>query len=116
MSWQREVDEINKRRQWADEMGGTERTDQLRDRGYLNIRERVAGLVDPGSFREVGKLAGKGTYRDGAVDHVNPAPYVMGLANIDGRPVALGGEDLVREEELCVQSGKKARRKHGVTD
>ena len=93
MSWQREVDEINKRRQWADEMGGTERTDQLRDRGYLNVRERVAGLVDPGSFREVGKLAGKGTYRDGAVDHVNPAPYVMGLANIDGRPVALGGED-----------------------
>jgi len=93
MSWQREVDEINQRRRWADAMGGTERTEQLRDRGYLNVRERIAGLVDPDSFREVGKLAGKGSYKDGKLQSVNPAPYVMGLAKIDGRPVAVGGED-----------------------
>ena len=93
MSWQREVDELNQRRQLADEMGGTERTSQLRDRGYMNIRERIDGLVDVESFREVGKLAGKGTYTDGALENVNPAPYVMGLANIGGRPVAVGGED-----------------------
>jgi acetyl-CoA carboxylase carboxyltransferase component len=93
MSWQREVDEINQRRKWAHEMGGTERISRQRERGYLNVRERITGLVDPGSFREVGKLAGSGSYKDGKVVDVKPAPYVMGLADIDGRPVAVGGED-----------------------
>ncbi len=60
MSWQREVDEINQRGKWAHEMGGTERVSRQRERGYLNVRERTTGLVDPGSFREVGKLAGSG--------------------------------------------------------
>jgi methylmalonyl-CoA decarboxylase subunit alpha len=93
MSWQSEVDELNQRRRWAKEMGGEERVLQQRERGYLNIRERIAGVVDADSFQEVGKLAGSGTYQDGKVSDVKPAPYVMGLAKIDGRPVAIGGED-----------------------
>jgi len=93
MSWQREVDEINQRRKWADELGGADRIDRHRDRGLLTVRERIAGVADPGSFREVGKLAGSGTYKDGVVEGVKPAPYVMGIAKVDGRPVAIGGED-----------------------
>ena len=93
MSWQREVDEIKRRRKWADEMGGADRIAQHRARGLLTVRERIDGVVDPGTFREVGKLAGTGDYADGAVSGVKPAPYVMGLAKIDGRPVAIGGED-----------------------
>ena len=57
------------------------------------FRERVAGLVDKDSFKEVGTLTGQGKYDGATLTAVQPAPYVMGLANIDGRPVAVGGED-----------------------
>ena len=93
MTWEPEAEEIKQRRKWADEMGGAEALQKHRERGFLNVRERIAGLVDPGSFQEVGKLAGKGEYVDGKVVKVQPAPYVMGLAEIDGRSVAVGGED-----------------------
>ena len=93
MSWEAEAEEIRRRRQWADELGGAEAVQRVRERGALTVRERIAGLVDPGSFQEVGKLAGKGEYKDGKLVKVQPAPYVMGLAEIDGRCVAVGGED-----------------------
>lgn len=64
------------------------------DQGKLTIRERIAALTDDGSFQEVGKLAGQASYaEDGALRDFRPMPYVMGLAKIDGRPVAIGGED-----------------------
>ncbi len=94
MSWKPEADEIAKRRQWAKELGGEERVKIHHDRGFLTIRERPDLLVDEGSFQEVGELTGKATYdENGNVTHVTPMPYVMGLAKINGRPVAVGGED-----------------------
>ena len=93
MSWKPEVDEINQRYAWAEEMGGAETIAKRHKNGYLTIRERISGVVDDGSFREVGKLAGKGSYKDGKLVGFKPAPYVMGMAKIDGRPVAIGGED-----------------------
>lgn len=58
------------------------------------VRERIERLADPGSFRGVGKLTGTSSYDEGGrVRGVRPAPYVMGLARIDSRPVAAGGED-----------------------
>ena len=56
------------------------------ERGRLTIRERVTRLVDKGSFQEVGTLTGQGKYDGARLTGVQPAPYVMGLANIDGRP------------------------------
>ncbi|MBI3374474.1 MAG: propionyl-CoA carboxylase [Betaproteobacteria bacterium] len=91
--WGADAQEIHQRRKWAEESGGSETVDRQHAQGRLTVRERIAGLVDAGSFQEIGKLAGDGTYRDGHVTKVTPAPYVMGLANIDGRPVAVGGED-----------------------
>lgn len=94
MSWQPEVDEINRRRLWAEQMGGPAAVQRQHDSGRLTIRERIRGLVDPDSFREIGKLTGNATYgKDSAINSIVPAPYVMGLAQIDGRPVAVGGED-----------------------
>ncbi|HTD90001.1 MAG TPA: carboxyl transferase domain-containing protein, partial [Burkholderiales bacterium] len=93
MSWEAEAEEIKQRRQWADELGGAEAVQRHHQHGFLTVRERIGGLVDAGSFQEVGKLAGKGEYVDGKVVKVRPAPYVMGLAEIDGRCVAVGGED-----------------------
>ncbi len=91
--WRAEADEIHLRRKWAEELGGQEAIARHHAQGRLTVRERIAGLVDAGSFQEVGKLTGNGTYEDGRVTKVTPAPYVMGLASIDGRPVAVGGED-----------------------
>lgn len=74
-------------------MGGDEAVTRHRAAGRLSIRERITGLVDAGSFQEIGKLTGTGTYAAGTIQSVLPAPYVMGLARIRGRAVALGGED-----------------------
>lgn len=91
--WSPEAEELHRRRQWADEMGGVEAVAKRHAAGFLTVRERIAGIVDGGSFQEVGKLTGKGEYVHGRLVGVTPAPYVMGLAEIDGRPVAIGGED-----------------------
>ena len=93
MSWQPEADDIARRRGFAQALGGEEAVAKHHTQGRLTIRERIGGLCDAGTFQEVGQLTGKGAYVDGKLQKVVPAPYVMGLAKIDGRPVAVGGED-----------------------
>lgn len=91
--WQPELEELAFRRRQSELLGGDEAVRKHHEQGRLTIRERIAGLVDAGSFQEVGRLTGQGRYEGGALAGVTPAPYVMGLARIDDRPVALGGED-----------------------
>jgi len=91
--WAPEIEELNFRRREANALGGAEAVAKHHDRGRLTIRERIGGLVDSGSFQEVGTLTGQGKYDGPNLKGVTPAPYVMGLARIDGRPVAVGGED-----------------------
>lgn len=86
-------DELEKRRAWAEEHGGAENVERQHAQGRLTVRERIAGLTDAGSFQEVGKLTGSESYDGLTLRKVVPAPYVMGLAEIGGRPVAVGGED-----------------------
>jgi acetyl-CoA carboxylase carboxyltransferase component len=93
VSWEAEVEELRKRRKLALDMGGPERVQRQHDAGKLTVRERIDSLLDDGSFREVGQLAGQGAYKDGRLESFAPAGYVMGLGHIDGRPVAVGGED-----------------------
>lgn len=108
--WRPEAAEIAFRRREAEGLGGSEAIDKHHGRGRLTVRERISALTDPASFQEVGALAGTGRYEDGKLVGVTPAPYVMGLASIDGRPVAIGGED------FTVRGGsswKVSRRKGG---
>jgi acetyl-CoA carboxylase carboxyltransferase component len=93
MSWSEEVEELRFRRRQAEALGGAEAVARHHERGRLTIRERVARLADKDSFKEVGSLTGQGKYDGARLTGVTPAPYVMGLASIDGRPVAIGGED-----------------------
>ena len=93
MSWKPEADELQLRYQWAEALGGEESIKRHHEQGRLTIRERIAALLDPGSFHEVGKLTGTATYVNGKLAKVVPAPYVMGLGTLAGRQVALGGED-----------------------
>jgi acetyl-CoA carboxylase carboxyltransferase component len=93
MSWRAEADEIRRRRALAEACGGPDAVAKHHARGKLTVRERINAVLDPGSFREVGELAGRATYADGQLEAFEPAPYVMGIGRIDGRPVAIGGED-----------------------
>ena len=58
--WEKEIGEIRRRQQMAREMGGPDRLERQRSRGKLNVRERIAALLDDGTFREWGSLAGEG--------------------------------------------------------
>src|SRR5437762_8000314 len=88
------MDELRRLESLAEELGGPERVKRQHAGGRLTIRERLARLVDPSSFHEVGKIAGKATY-DAANDleTFTPSNFVFGRARIDGRPVVVGGDD-----------------------
>jgi len=65
-----------------------------RNRRKLTCRERIDGLLDPGSFREVGSLAGFATFdEDGDVAEFTPASHVGGQGRIEGRPCIVCADD-----------------------
>lgn len=97
MSWKPEVDEINARREAGRAMGGAEAIARQHDRGRLTVRERLAALVDENSLEEQAPIAGEAERDDaGNVTAFHPANYLLGLAEIDGRPIVVGGEDFTQ--------------------
>ena len=93
MVWQDRIDELNDRLARARQGGAPDRIARQHERGKLTVRERFDRLLDPGSFHEIGALAGASSYEGGRLVDFTPSPYVMGLGAIDGRHVAIGGED-----------------------
>ncbi len=94
MTWKPEVEELRARRKLAEQMGGPDKVARQHGRGKLDARARIKGLVDPGSFREIGKIAGKGRYGpDGELLDLAPSNLVFGRANIEGRPVVASADD-----------------------
>jgi len=94
MSWKPEVDEIERRRALAREQGGAEAVAKQHARGRGTVRERIDALVDPGSFREQGRIAGAAeSDAEGRATRFTPANVVHGTARIDGRPVVVCGDD-----------------------
>ena len=64
------------------------------EKGRLTIRERIDQLADPGSFREIGGLAGRAvTGPDGELEKVIPANFLAGTMAVDGRPAVVTGYD-----------------------
>ena len=94
MSWEQEVREIERRRHLAKQQGGKEGIAKQHARGRLTIRERIDALLDPGTFQEHGRATATPDYDD--QDNLTgfvPANYVVGFGKIEGRRVAVGGED-----------------------
>lgn len=91
--------ELNSRRLMALEMGGAEAVRRHHEQGKLTARERIAHLVDFGSFREFGMLAGDARYDDGELVSFIPKPHVDGYCHIDGRPA------VVRAGDFTVRGG-----------
>ena len=65
-----------------------------RRRGKLTCRERIELLLDAGSFREVGSIAGFASYdENGNVSAFTPANHVGGWGRIDGREAVVCADD-----------------------
>ena len=58
MSWSKEVEELEQRRELARQQGGSEAVAKQHERGRQSVRERVSQLVDKDSFQEHGGIAG----------------------------------------------------------
>ncbi|OSC41156.1 acyl-CoA carboxylase subunit beta [Mycobacterium decipiens] len=82
--WKETLEDLDRRRQHAWEMGGPERLDKHRGTGKLDARARVERLLDPGTFRELGTLVGGEIAADA---------IVTGSGMINAVPVMVGAED-----------------------
>ena len=99
MSWQPELDEIRRREALAREMGGAANIQRQHDAGRLTVRERIDRLLDPGSFHEIGTLAGRATYDDGGqLTAFTPSNFVLGTGRIDSRPVGASRRSLTTSQ------------------
>lgn len=83
--WDEVLGRLQHSRDAARAMGGTERLEKHRAAGKLDVRARIAYLLDPGSFLELGTLVGG---EEAPADAV-----VMGSGEIEGRPVMVAAED-----------------------
>ncbi len=94
MSWKKEIEELRQREKLAEAMGGAEKVARQHSRGKLDARERIRRLVDGGSFREIGKIAGRGTYGDdGELTDFSASNFIYGRARIEGRTVVATADD-----------------------
>src|SRR3954470_16970267 len=88
------VDELAERRAAALLGGGEERTAQPHAAAKLTARERIARLVDEGTFSELGLHAGIHYSVRGLEDKEAPADGVVtGYGKVDGRLVAIAAYD-----------------------
>ncbi len=74
------------------EMGGTDALARLRGRGERTVRQHIDALLDEASFSELGTFAHSARLEDR--DHTPGDGKIGGFGRIDGRPVAVGGDDI----------------------
>lgn len=97
MSWEREADQIAERKRLARRLGGDEAVKRHHERGKRTIRERIDALVDADTFVEEGPQAGYAELDDeGRLTSFQPANYVLGIAELAGRRIVVGGEDFTQ--------------------
>jgi methylmalonyl-CoA carboxyltransferase large subunit len=88
------VSDLSAKRAQLVEGGGKERIEKQHASGKLTARERVARLVDTGSFQEIGLFAQhRSTYFGMAGKEMPADGVVTGCAQIDGRLVHLASQD-----------------------
>ena len=94
MPWDKALEDIEYVKELASEMGGSDRIARQHSGGRYTVRERIEKILDPGSFLEAGPMVGAAEFDDdGNLKEFTPGAYVMGLGEIEGRPVAIGGDD-----------------------
>jgi acetyl-CoA carboxylase carboxyltransferase component len=86
-AWAPLLADLAARRERMEAMGGADRVERyMHARGKLDARQRLEGLFDPGSFREIGKLVG-------SLAGIPAEGFVCGSGEVNGRTVLAGAED-----------------------
>jgi len=94
MSWHDHIDKLLQRRKLARAQGGPDGVAKQHAKNKLTVRERIDALLDEGSFREHGRIAGGAMLDEsGDIETFTPANYVVGFGHIAKRRVVVGGED-----------------------
>ena len=89
--WQRLLAELQHRQTSAEAMGGEEKIAKQHAKGRLTARERIEKLFDPGSFNEIGALAG-GNHPGGDAPLAGDG-VVGGTGKVHGRSAVALSED-----------------------
>ena len=108
MPFEKELEELQRRKKKALEMGGPEKVKRQHDQGKLTARERINRLLDPRPFLEVGQL----NYSDipGMEDKTPADSKIGGFGKIEGRTVAVVANDFT---VLAATSSRVAGHKEG---
>jgi acetyl-CoA carboxylase carboxyltransferase component len=99
--WEPVLEDLGERRRAARAMGGEERLARHHAAGKLDARARIAYLLDPGSFQELGTLVGG---EEAPADAV-----VIGSGAIDDRPVLVAAEDFTVKAGTISQPANSKR-------
>jgi acetyl-CoA carboxylase carboxyltransferase component len=92
-----------------EEMGGAARIERLHARGERTIREHIDGLLDPGSFDEVGTFVHSARPEDAGTTPGDGK--VGGHGTVDGRDVTVAGDDVtVKRGSSSVMGSERLRR------
>jgi len=110
MSWQDEINEIQRQSRMAEQMGGEESIAFHHGRGKLTVRERIDLLQDPASLEEIGTLAGSPDWQGQILKSLKPSNTLIGTCKINGRKVAFSGGDFtIRGGSADANVGNKSR-------
>src|SRR6187455_2683417 len=107
MAFEKLLDEYAARRARALAGGGADKYARRKKAGVLNARERIAALVDEGSFIESGLFGASGVYPEQEAETQTDGK-LAGFARIDGRNVAVVVNDFtVKGASTSATNGKK---------
>jgi len=106
--FEKELEELKRRKEKALQMGGPEKIKRQHDQGKLTARERIARLLDPESFFEVGMFNCSDV--PGMEDKTPADSKIAGYGQINGRTVAVVANDFT---VLAATSSRVAGRKEG---
>jgi acetyl-CoA carboxylase carboxyltransferase component len=117
MAYEALLAEYDARRKKALAGGGAEKYAKRKAAGVWNARERIAYLVDEGSFVESGLFGASGVYPEQA-DETQTDGKLAGYARINGRDVCLVVNDFtVKGASTSATNSKKiAHMKHAATE
>jgi acetyl-CoA carboxylase carboxyltransferase component len=91
MPFEKEMEELKRRKQKALQMGGPQKIKRQHDQGKLTARERIAHLLDPETFLEVGMLNCSDI--PGMEEKTPADSKIAGYGKIDDRTVAVVAND-----------------------
>jgi len=103
---QDKLDDLDRRRQTALAMGGEAKLAKRRAKGLLDARSRIAHLLDPGSFHEVGMLGT--SVMPGDRDRTPADGKIAGYGRIETREVGVVSNDFtVKGASSSATNGRK---------